>query len=555
MLSTARLGAALRGPFTLPVVVGASICSLVLRRLSGAGLQSYGADGAQYLEHTARLRVLKLWRGTESFFPLGFAADADAAFPPVLHLVTLPIGGALGHSAETAAKTGVLWLVLLAVLVGWIAYQLGASRRASGLAALVVVVTPALHGLATRYYYDLPMTVFLWASAGVLLATLGARLSPLRGGVGTGLLLALAALTKWAALAFGAPILLGVLFLFWQERRSSGRLQSLVVPAVVAVGTTAVVLAAFLAASGPENSLNSMASTAYAGPHGLARLSGRGLAHLAFYPLRLVVSAVSPALAFCVVPPVIAWALGKRQALPLVLCVVAGHTAFLVVGMPALDDRFLVPGLPVLALVVAQGWESLPSRPRRVHGSLSLGVALWVAWDFHGGAQGPLNQEVGLTAPSQDDVPPTHARGLGAASSVEGRGWLRADEQRPHAGVFREVLWAVVARERPTYLGVPGQKILIDPWGDLEWWRYRGLLGQVSESGVGPEVIAICPPPGHGPYEAEEPDLVVNFLAPGALPDLPACLDATRWSLIDVVADPGSDRQAVFFRPYVPPQP
>jgi len=537
------------------VVVAIAIGSLVLRRLSDTGIQSYGADGAQYLEHTARLRTLKLWLGRDGWMPLGFPADADAAFPPVLHLLTLPMGWLFGHSAEVASKTGFLWLVMLAVLVAWFVHELGVSRRAAEVAAVFMLLVPALHGMATRYYYDLPMTVFLWASGAVLLTTLRGRLSPFVGGVLAGILLVLAALTKWAALAFAAPVLVGVFLLCWRESRSRLGTRPILLSIAAAAGTAVALLGLFLAASGSENSLNSMASTAYAGPHGLARLSERGLAHLAFYPLRLVVSVVSPALFACVLPPVIAWFSGRREGLPLVLAVLLGHGLFLVVGMPTLDDRFLVPGLPVLAMLVAFGWDGLAPMHRRVLGSLALAVGLWLAWDFHAEGPGSLNQLVQITTPSEDDVPPSAARGLAAASSVEGRGWLRVDEQRSFAGPFREALWSVVVRESPRYLGVPGQKRLIDPWGDLEWWRYRGLLDQVSNAGRGPEVIAICPPPGHGPYETEQPDLVVNFLPAGALPDLPSCLDPGLWSLIAVVPDPESDRQGVFFRPYVPPQP
>ncbi|HCP47347.1 MAG TPA: hypothetical protein DIU15_14995 [Deltaproteobacteria bacterium] len=553
VLSGTRVRSVLTGPWALPMVVAGCICSLVARRISDTGLQAYGADGAQYLEHTARLRVLKLWQNADGGVSLGFVADADAAFPPVLHLLTLPFGALFGHTAELASRTGLLWFLLLALVAGVLAHQLGASRRVAGVAAMLLMLVPAVHGMATRYYYDLPMTVFLWGSAAVLLATLRGRWSPGVGGLIAAVLLVLAVLTKWAALAFGAPILLGVVLLYGVEARSSlsWRRLGVVLSAVSAVSL--LLLGAFLMASGPENSLMSMASTAYSGPHGLARLVHRGSSHLMFYPLRLVVSVISPALFACLLPALVSWLRGQRRGLPLVLTVCVGHGLFLVVGMPALDDRFLLPGLPVLAVVVALGWESMPSMHRRALGSLTLAMGLWVAWDFHAGTAGPFNQAVTLTKPTEDDVPPTSARGLGAASSMEGRGWLRVDEQGPPARAFREALWSVVARDRPSYLGVPGQKALIDPWGDLEWWRYRGLLDQVTGPREGPEVIALCPPPGHGPYESEQPDLVVNLVPPGALPALPSCLDAGRWSLSGVVRDPHTARQAVFFQPYVGP--
>ncbi|HCP45812.1 MAG TPA: hypothetical protein DIU15_07210, partial [Deltaproteobacteria bacterium] len=74
--------------------------------------------------------------------------DADGAFPPGMHLMTLPVGAIFGHGTEVALLTGPFWLVVLALSVGAVAALVaqGRGRGAgdgaggwAGLAALCVV--------------------------------------------------------------------------------------------------------------------------------------------------------------------------------------------------------------------------------------------------------------------------------------------------------------------------------------------------------------------------------------------------------------------------------
>jgi hypothetical protein len=281
-----------------------------------------------------------------------------------------------------------------------------------------------------------------------------------------------------------------------------------------------------------------------AGAHRWAELS---FAQRSFYPLRLVTSVFSPLLALIVALLVFFWMAASRLGFALLALPLLVYGGFLVLVMPVLDDRFLLPLVPALVLVCAFAWGELAGPWRVRVARLTLACGLLVFFDFHFGAEGLFNQEHSISHPHRQDVPPTSARGLSAASSVERRGWCRADRQLPLAGPFREALWKQVQVLEPSYLGIPGQSELIDPWGDLEWWRYRGLLDQVSGVGRGPEVIAICPPPGHAPYEPEPPDVVVALVPAGAEAVPPSCLIRSQWHQVARVEDPESSKAASFW--------
>jgi len=558
--------------------VGTIVVSAVLLRLAGRGLHSYGSDGAQYIEHTARLRLLKMWQQMGDSSAWRYLFDADAAFPPFMHLVTLPAGGLLGHTAADATALSVVWLVVLALATGWIAQRLSNSSSVSAAAIGGILLVPALHGYATRYYYDLPAISLCWLAAAVVLA--GRDRWPLRAATLATLAFVAAVLTKWAALSFGVPLLLAALVVSPSPRalndsRPSEALwlnwRSRVLVGSLCIAASVVMLNGYLQMSGSENSLQSMSATAFgepssgasvsAEPRGalrealsaaVARAGQRGSElnsdHLMFYPLRLVTSVFSPALSLLLLPLLGAWLVWSRLGWSLMALLLLGYGGFLLLVMPVLDDRFLVALVPALVLAASFGWAELAEGRQRHFAVAVMAVGLLVLVDFHFGSPSLLNREVMLSHPHLPDVPPTAARGLGATGSVEQRGWGRADRQLATSRAWREALWNEVREQRPSYLGVPGQSELIDPWGDLEWWRYRGLLDQVSGPSSGPEVIAICPPPGGAAYEPEEPDLVVQLVLPGSKPQPPGCLRPTDWQLAAVVADPDGTRKASFWR-------
>jgi hypothetical protein len=565
-------------PHGWSILVAVSVVAMVLRRLAASGLQSYGADGAQYIEHTARLRVLKSWQQLGDVAAWRFLFDADAAFPPFLHLVTLPTGVLVGHTAAAATAVSVGWLLLLAGVTGWIAQRLSRSDAVGAAAVVGTLLVPALHGYASRYYYDLPVTAITWLAAAVLLA--GRDRWPLRAAAVAAGVFTVAVLTKWAALAFGVPLLLAALVV----RPVSGaladghpsealllNLRSRVVVGLLGAAAVTLMLSGYVQMSGAENSLRSMGQTALPGdvlvgpdlrtgplaslPEPLAVAAARSVRmwsrlrpdHILFYPMRLVTSVFSPALSLLLAPLLLAWLALSRRGFSFVMLLLGVYGSFLLVVMPVWDDRFLVPLVPALVLAGAFGWAELGARWRRRFAAAVLVVGLAVLMDFHFGDESLATSEVRLSRPMRADVPETIARGLGAAGSVEQRGWARGDQQLPSGDLWRAALWQEVREQEPTYLGVPGQSELIDPWGDLEWWRYRGLLDQVSGPRKGPEVIAICPPPGAPPYEPEEPDLVVALVRAGNEPAPPSCLSPMKWRLVAVVGDPQSTKAASFW--------
>ena len=113
--------------FEIPLVVVTGVSAMVLSRTHGTGLQPYGADSAQYIEHLTRMETLEFWRDP-GLSTLQFLALADGAFPPLLHLLTLMLGPLIGSSAQEVLWTGLLWLLLLAISVAVVVSSVAASR-------------------------------------------------------------------------------------------------------------------------------------------------------------------------------------------------------------------------------------------------------------------------------------------------------------------------------------------------------------------------------------------------------------------------------------------
>lgn len=97
-----------------------------------------------------------------------------------MHLVTTPLAAMGGHTDIAAQRSSILWLFLLAAAVGATAWQFSRDRLVAAAAATGTLLLPALHAVATRYYYDLPFTAALWALVAAALATWDRR--PIVGG-------------------------------------------------------------------------------------------------------------------------------------------------------------------------------------------------------------------------------------------------------------------------------------------------------------------------------------------------------------------------------------
>jgi hypothetical protein len=525
-------------------------------RLARDGVQPYGADGAQYIEHAARLAVLRTVETVGPFRPWRLLVASDGSFPPLMHLLSVVPGSIFGHGAGVAAATGFGWLLLLAFAVGWTAAGVTGRSAVAAPAAAATLLVPAAHGFATRYYYDLPMIALLWLGVACVLA--GRDRRPLLAGGAAGLLLFAAAVTKWAALAFGAPMLVGALITGWAGVRQRGGGRRLVPPRLlcgVACAVVAVALcAAFLVGRSGDNSFATMGRVAFAegspadwdgredAPGALGAAAGQVIerigqleaADLAFYPLRLVTSVFSPVLALLLGLLLLRWLGRGRQGLALVLVVGAGHALFLLGVMPVLDDRFALVGAPALVVVATCAWASMERQPRDVVGILVVVVGLAVALDFHFGAPALWNAEVQVLAPDRDDFPPTWLRGVGLAGSVEGRGWSRHDATPSPRQPLRDLTWGAVSACRPEGIGVELERPLIVPDGDAEWLRYRALLSEAVDGRPGPRIGGLCPPDG-GPWDGDG-RLDLALLATDRA--LPGCLRGYRWWRVQELQDP-----------------
>jgi hypothetical protein len=455
--------------------------------------------GAAHLEHVVRLRVLEAWRADAPF--LEWIASFDDQFPPLMHLLTLPAGAVFGHHLGGIAWTGVLWLGALAALVSWTVRLLGGSTSAAAAGFAATMLWPAGHAFATRYYYDLPMTVFLWAIVPVALATWDRR--PWLGGAAVGALITAACLVKWSALAFGPLLAIAAAGCARGPVGMSGKAHTLQLShRALALGVAAIVSAAgtygFATLFGADSSLAVMLSDMWPGlggglypadsPDPLAALAwisengdrvGRStvLSDLPFYPVTLVTALLSPPLAALLAGCIGVWLLLDRRGLVLVLLAVGLQWAFLARALRVLDERFLITVVPALFVAGALGWSTLRVRPRRVVASLAFAAAVVVGVDFHYGVTPALSRPIPL---SLGTSLPVTARGLGLADSVEQRGWARWDSAVPARTAARIAINAALAT-------CPGSRFLLadapreaSPFGERYWLEYRFLLQRLE---------------------------------------------------------------------------
>jgi len=561
----------------LGLVTTGAISLIVLVRMARDGVQMHGCDGAPYIEHVARLATLRAWREGSLLSPWDLFVSMDGAFPPLMHLLALPLGSVAGHDAETALWTGLGWLLLLSASVAVFTYYLSAEKLAAVAAFVGTMLLPAAHGFTTRYYYDLPMTALIWASAAYVLRW--ADRKPLRAGVGAGLLLSAAALVKWSALPFGLPVLVGAALCRRADAAPSslrGRLRPALKVLAVAVLLLASLSGLFLWSSGADNSYEMMSAQTFQSSHaadrlpaaleavlpgpfgfvaeqaldGLQRLDGRGLV---FYSMRLVTSIYSPILAALVALLCLVWLLRDRRGAALLALVLLGHGFFLLLVLALLDDRFLLVGAVLPVVLASLGWMRLPGGLRTALGALLVVVGLGVAVDFHFGSPAAWNRPVQWQDAAADHQPPVVLRGLGLASSVQRLGWVRADEQEISRHPYREALWQAVGGCRF------GRIAELDGWpilggcGNRFWWEYRGDLEEVNADGpgrltfVGGYVWSV-EDSGYGERGANGPDLLLVGDDPaGQGQALPDTIHSEDWLLLGRVSDPDAARGTVLW--------
>ncbi len=491
-----------------PALAASLVLAAILGRAASEPVEEYGDSGAGWIEHQARLEALLRWREAGGGPWEGLRA-ADGLYPPGLHLLTSAVGAAVGHSAAALTWTGALWLGLLALATGAVA-----GRGAAGAAALSVVLTPGLGGVATRYYYDLPMLALGWAAAAVL--TRARR--PAVGGAVAGLLFAGALLVKWSALPLLAPLLLAAALrgppTAWAWRAG---------PALLITG-------ALLRADLP--SFGAMGGATFQPPPGAAALdvdhpAGRALAlaaqaldgltldRIGFYPMRLLTTVLGPLGTLLVAGPLLAWIRAGAPGLARGLLALVPPLVFLIGAVPPLDDRFALGFAPAIAAAAARGLAAarLPGGVQ----AAALAVAALQALSLHAGGPRPLG-----AAP--DPVAAGHAAPGGPlpGSPVDRRGWSRARDRPPARLPLREALLERVLRPcAPLQIG--GPDAVISPAGDLNWWGYAERL--LAAEGL----------PG-ARWVGNTPDADLWVRAP--LPDAPTAHPPPGATRVGQIADP-----------------
>ena len=491
--------------------VAAALCALIGARYAANPVPDYGQSGAPYIEHQYRLQVVELWQAPDGPGLLRFLAEADRigqSYPPLMHVIYLPVGGLFGHGAPHVSWFGVVWFLGLAVLVGCVAWSLTRSSPAAMAAIAATLLVPSLHATATRYYYDLPMTALLWLCVALLLVTRRGR--PRLGGVLVGIAWFTACLVKWTAIPFGLFMVGGAALcpLPRDEDDLPGSWRPRAQQLGIAAAVLAVLVALFLA--GSTASVGEMSRTFVVDDAAAARVADSRAGVVAgvgatawvwldkltglvadppldeawFFLSRLVLAVLSPALTVLVVALALR---GRRhlRGLPLVGVALVGQLLFLSVSIQYPDERFLLTLAPVFPLAAAVAWSGLGLRERWIWAAFALVFGAGVALDLHlrrPGAGRGLGEYVGLQ------------------SSFEQRGWGRSDEERPYFTASRaavedltEVCGPAIAAA-PLDRGEPPDCLadrlrVLDP--DLlrglvalcqedHWWEYRSELASVE---------------------------------------------------------------------------
>lgn len=514
----------------LLLCAAAATLSLILLALRlGDGLQAWGGSG-EYSEHTTRLLAWREWDSHAASPLLRRLGSTDGGYPPGVHLVSLAFEPLLGADAVGAQRIGAFWLLTLAFAVSWLTRTWTGRSQPALLAGSLIPLLPAVHAASTRYSYEVPLVAMIWLSWAALAA------AERRGSlawVGVGLLFALSCLTKWTAIPMLGAVVL----------TEAGRTRR-VAPSMVALLVAASLLALWFHNRPDLGSFGSAAGEMLA--HGVSSSAPRGFfwpfdefvargldrvlaltgGRLVWYPLAWLASVVSPlgglVLGYAVWPALRA----DRSIRWAAATFVGSWWVFLLLCVPVLDARFLLVLLPLAAVLAGISW-----REARRHGAIAVvfAVLLLIQLDFHRAAPSPWNRR--LMVPSGPrSLGQVEFAGIGLASSVEGRGWLRADQRGDAGNKLRARLWSrVLAQAGVESLGwVEGVPLIRPPADDL-WLRYEvALLARLGGRRL--DLRVMSPERWLG-----QPDL---FLTPADRPSVPAEL-GSGWVLAESVVWPG----------------
>ena len=416
----------------LLVLVAAAVVVAHFLAVARCPLPVYGTHGAEYLEHEARDGCIRQLDDEPTALLLirfpRHLTQLDEGYPPLLHLSAVLWARVAGDGIRAAIHLNLVFLLLLAAATAAAGRNLGiltrgdldreAQRWTAALAAVTVLLLPAIFATARRYYYDLPMTA--WCAL-ALAGLLGAHRSTwwlLAAVVGSGAAL----LTKWTAGFYLAPMwimaavlvlrrpprikgatrlaIAGVLVLAlcWPCLRSSSTVRDALGPISETLGAVWTV-----PRLSHGNSFDAALNTsAHIQPVDLGSFAGwRHLSRrLGFYAGGLTRSSVGPLMALALLACA---GVGRRgwPAVALVAGVGLPPILWLALRVDVLDERFLLPILPLVAAGIAAAWGRAGATPWRT-GALALVLIAGALQLAHVGGGLPMGAVVGPRASVQD---------------------------------------------------------------------------------------------------------------------------------------------------------
>ena len=427
-------------PALLVVVVVALVVASHVSAVHRCLVPAHGFLGAEYIEHAQRdalterlvayplpLRIVRL--------PL-FLAEADDTYPALLHVLAALWGSVLGSGIATTLHLNLVYLLALAAVVALATKRFAAllgpapgGGWSCALAASTAILVPAVFGASRRYYYDFPMAVWV---ALALLALSYAPWSALAAFL-AGLATAGALLTKWTAGFYLLPLWVFATVLAVRECSRQRRLAPL--RNIVAAGLFVVVLCSpvllrswTLQTAAPglfrvigmevgpttvrqTNSFDCALGQAVV-PEGEVAIPAPAPAgigqRIAFYADGIPQAVLGPMLTAALLGICLVGWRGRRT-----LAVTAGICApamvvFVSPLIEPLDERFVLPLVPLALIGAFAAWEQCPSRVLRIASGavvVAAGLIQIASWDGRIGL-GP---------------------GWTGRSSWEERGWNRLD--------------------------------------------------------------------------------------------------------------------------------
>lgn len=451
----------------LGLLAAMALIALVIGRVIDEPIERYGDSAAGWIEHQARLLAELRLREAEGG-PIAALRAADGLYPPGLHLLAIALSTVGGRSPAVAGLIGPAALLLMAGSVGAVSRSFGAKTAS---ATLFCLFTPALHGMAARYYYDLPMAALLWAAAAACLRSRG---RPWMTAAAATLAMG-AAFFKWSALPLGLPLLLVA------ARRS--RAWSAGLAPIALVAALPLALALGLGSPGAMGAVSFQPPTgttphpAWAALPGVGEALGAMLAQAAavdgerlrFYPSRIIDSVYGPLGALVIG----AAALRARGIGGALLLPSAATAAFLLLLLPPLDERFLVVwlGLPALAAGLgAERWARSLRAGAPAAAALALAVGLTVALDLHAPGRHAEDPAIQSAPEAQGRAP--HP-GWGPGSSVDRRGWSRTAHRPPTREALGGLILEDITQNNVQRVIAADQLRLLE--GERNWWGAQEL--------------------------------------------------------------------------------